>query len=296
MQHEKKMLPVKTMGFPDLPCTDIQAWRAYPEERWVYNKAEVARLQGLSCGMMPMAPTEYPVVLKPVINLYGMGWQAFVLRDKNDFAKHWGHTGMWMPFVHGEHLSIDAVVQNGEIQWWTAFRGFPSSIFGVFSRWEWVHQPEVARTAVGIFERTVLRRFSKSFWGVVCFECIGNTVIEAHLRPGDVGLLYDSDLVAALNACQTVAWELGQGYTPRTNTCSLWPVWWPETVPWLLSLREVADIASSEVDCVAVVDTKQPGAVVGGFVRPTMFVSSEQDTRIRKKIVEAATLKLLKLH
>ena len=71
--------------------------------------------------MMPVEPEHYPVVLKPATNLYGMSWQAHVLRDREDFERHWGHTGMWMPLCRGAHHSLDLVVSGGEVQWWTAF-------------------------------------------------------------------------------------------------------------------------------------------------------------------------------
>ena len=89
---------------PDVPLSDVEAWNAYAEWRWIYHKTEVAAAQGVPCGVMPDEPPSYPVVLKPITNMYGMGWQACVLESRSDYHKHWGHTGMWMPFF-GWHSS-----------------------------------------------------------------------------------------------------------------------------------------------------------------------------------------------
>ena len=106
------MIPVPDheVLLPGVPVSDNDAWKAFPKWRWVYNKAEIATVQDIQCGMMPDEPTSYPVVLKPVTNMYGMGWQAVLLQSKEDYEGNWGHTGIRMPLCTGVHRSVYVLV------------------------------------------------------------------------------------------------------------------------------------------------------------------------------------------
>ena len=54
-----------------IPTTDDIAWEHFRHYRWIYNKLEIAESQGLSCGLVPTIPDQFPVVVKPVFNLMG---------------------------------------------------------------------------------------------------------------------------------------------------------------------------------------------------------------------------------
>ena len=45
----------------------------YPEYNIVYNKLEIAQFQNLNCNPFPCYPDSFPIVSKPIVNLYGMG-------------------------------------------------------------------------------------------------------------------------------------------------------------------------------------------------------------------------------
>ena len=53
---------------------DYQAWDAYPESRWIFNKLELSLKLGYNAG-----PACVPVkeagkyIVRPIYNLYGMG-------------------------------------------------------------------------------------------------------------------------------------------------------------------------------------------------------------------------------
>ena len=62
---------------------DYQAWEAYPQHRWVFNKLEVALKLGYKAGpaCVPLPKTEntlFKAIIRPIYNLYGMGINAKV--------------------------------------------------------------------------------------------------------------------------------------------------------------------------------------------------------------------------
>jgi hypothetical protein len=256
---------------PHAVTDDVTAWHRWPQWRWIYDKTELAHLQGLVHGRMPMVPPRYPVVLKPSTNLYGMGWQAYVLHTHDDYVRHWGHTGMWMPLLSGTHWSLDLVVVDGAVQWWTAWRGTPACRgFGLFQAWNWEHQPAAVHAIVDTVSALLLPRLG-GYSGCFNVEAIGETLIEAHLRPGDVAaFLDDAELWCAMHELgETGRWPLGTTYTPSTRVRVLVPVWWPAHLAW------DADLETLPPGIVAV-DTDVPGASLCGLVRRAVLLCSDE--------------------
>ena len=49
------------------PKNDIISYMKY--YNFIYNKLELFKYQKLNCNPIPIEPNEYPVVIKPIINL-----------------------------------------------------------------------------------------------------------------------------------------------------------------------------------------------------------------------------------
>ena len=71
----------------DIPLNDLDAWLQYPDHNWVYNRLELAKFQGLKCAPMPITPLSYPVIIKPIINLYGMGHKIIKVNNYDEFRE-----------------------------------------------------------------------------------------------------------------------------------------------------------------------------------------------------------------
>ena len=77
---------------------DYQAWIAYPEYRWIFNKLEIALKLGYqagpACVPLPPVPYHFKAVVRPIYNLYGMGVGAkvhtFIPEIDNDFIVNHG--------------------------------------------------------------------------------------------------------------------------------------------------------------------------------------------------------------
>ena len=101
----------------NVPTEDGDAWRWYPEHKWVYNKLAVAESQNLVCAPHGIDPETFPVFSKPIYNMRGMGAGSGVLRTSREykFRQRPGH--FWMQLLQGEHVSTDVAVVNGEVKW-----------------------------------------------------------------------------------------------------------------------------------------------------------------------------------
>lgn len=176
----------------DFPINDMDAWQIYPKHQWAYNRLELALFQGINCGPMPVLPNkeDYPVILKPIMNLYGMGLNCVKLYDQDDLEDNWYHNGFWSEFLEGDHLSWDFIILNGNVQFTVCFKGHPiKSDLGKFDHWEILlgnNDIEVP----SVITKLINERF-QDYTGCLNVETIGDKMIEAHLRMGDCFLIQD---------------------------------------------------------------------------------------------------------
>lgn len=165
----------------DVPINDLDAWTRYPKHRWIYNRMEICEFQKTRYAPMPVEPKEYPVIIKPIVNLYGMGLNVHKLEDENDFYDHWYSNSFWMEYADGEHQSYDLVVSNGKIVFHTCFIGHKDpKIIGKFDYWE-TDERCLPAICVDLVENRLI-----DYTGCLNIEVIGDTIIECHLRMGDV--------------------------------------------------------------------------------------------------------------
>jgi hypothetical protein len=178
-----------------IPTDDPDCWQLYPEHRWVYDKLRVAETQGLEAGPHGVMPGAYPVFSKPMVNLRGMGVGSRVVRNAAEMAYHYQPGHMWMPLLSGDHVSTDCAVVEGRIAWCRHATGVPWSE-GMFSHWT-IHAGQVG--ALGSKLEAWVERHMGGYTGMMNFESVGGTIIEAHLRFADQWCdLYGDGWVEAL--------------------------------------------------------------------------------------------------
>lgn len=79
---------------------DIDAWRAFPESRWMFNKLFVLTSLGVECGPLGTEdPKHFPIWVKPVVNVWGMGIGAKVYFSPEEVSYEPGM--MWMKYLQG---------------------------------------------------------------------------------------------------------------------------------------------------------------------------------------------------
>jgi hypothetical protein len=164
-----------------IPIDDIDCWEWFPEYRYIYDKLHVARSQNVACGTADDVPEHFPVFAKPRVNLKGMGLGSRVIRSSADFAAHMTPDMMWMELFSGPHISTDAAVVRGKVEWLRHAEGIPWHD-GMFQHWI-IHTQDdgpLTRRLVQWIARELPR-----YTGMINIETIGGRIIEAQIRFAD---------------------------------------------------------------------------------------------------------------
>lgn len=160
-----------------IPVDDVTAFQHFKNKNWVYNKIALMHSQHIDAYPHGVIPTSFPVFSKPITNLWGLGLGAKILREWNPDTDYIpGH--FWMPYLSGEHFSVDVVVKDGMVLWTATAEGNTNDVVP-FTHWKIT--PETPPAVLATIEEWVCLHLSKHT-GVVNFEIIGNTIIECHLR------------------------------------------------------------------------------------------------------------------
>ena len=202
-----------------VPTEDGDAYRWYPQQRWVYNKLLIAESQGLECGPHGLEPERFPVFSKPIYNMRGMGAgsQVFASADEYHAGQQPGH--MWMDLLEGEHVSTDVAVLRGTPVWCSHVTGL-SVGDGVFDYWTVLAE---RKPALEEYLFAWIGRLFGGYTGMMNFETIGGRIIEAHLRFADQWPdLYGPGWVESLVALyQRGEWTFRQEDTPAQDGYSV---------------------------------------------------------------------------
>ena len=182
-----KDLEEKYKNINILRKNDIIAFQKFKSYNMVYNKLQIANEQNLRCNICPIIPDEYPVVLRPIYNLFGMGLDSMKIRNEKEFLKNSKNGYFWTQFLTGEHISWDLIIREGLIIYHVSFHGHKKT-FGTFNYWEQIYR-EIPKNV-----RMLVNKYFKNYTGNVNMETIGNKVIEVHLRMGDIDLV-DYDII-----------------------------------------------------------------------------------------------------
>ncbi len=179
-----RMQYFETTACPDdvkIPTEDGDAWRWYPEYKWVYDKLAVAETQNLDCAPHGIDPDSFPVFSKPIYNMRGMGAGSGVLRTLKEY-KHRQRPGhMWMQLLEGDHVSTDVAVVNGEIKWQRHTVGTPLD-GGMFDYWTVL---AASRPEIEDYLAAWVKSHMPTYTGMLNFETIGARIIEVHMRFAD---------------------------------------------------------------------------------------------------------------
>lgn len=218
----------------DIPTTDDFAYTypAFKNYKKFYNKMHICETQDIPHGPIGTEPTQYPLVMKPIINLYGGGVGSFVVHNKEQYDTVNFPGLFWSPYEIGEHYSFDLIVCNGVVVDHYCMRGEKLQ-HGMFDYWELVESSE--QTFKTLYN-WVENNFS-GYTGCLNVEVINDTIIECHLRMGDIDRFGDEELMEAIHVLYNVGkWtydgqrttdfymaalfsQYGQSFSINTNLC-----------------------------------------------------------------------------
>lgn len=174
---------------------DYQAWNAYPQYRWVFNKLEIALKLGYDAGpaCVPIKKVGWYIV-KPIYNLYGMGIGAtrkYLDPTKHsEEMKHHKHIPpgfFWCEYLEGNHYSIDFKRNNRKWSPVSAMMGshITDDNLVTFRKWTCVKVPDIMLS--DWIHDIEVEDLNIEFKGKKPFEIhlrLGNDIIEG-LNVGD---------------------------------------------------------------------------------------------------------------
>lgn len=171
----------------NIPKNDIEAFKLYPQYNFIYNRFFIAQLQGLEAFPFPIQPSKFPIVMKPYINLKGMGLNSLKINNIDEFDKHKYSSHFWTQYLDGDHYSIDLIINHGKIIYYVIFEGIKGKTFGTFEYWEEKHF-KLEDNKILFKNINLLLNKLPNYTGCLNVESIGNYLIEAHLRLGDIDM------------------------------------------------------------------------------------------------------------
>lgn len=168
------------------PRNDIEAWIKYTQYNIIYDRMFLCKIQGIIHAPMPITPKKFPVIVKPIINLLGMGNKAAIIKNIDEFNDYWHCGHFWCEYIAGRHLSWDFVIKKGQIMFTCCFEGSPhSEQFGAFEFWKYIKKAPKPLDAI----KTLICIYLHDYSGFLNVETINNRIIECHLRMGDIDQL-----------------------------------------------------------------------------------------------------------
>jgi len=179
--------------------SDQEAYHEFPLHRWVYDKLGIAKaFSGLKTWDLRTAtPSHFPVIVRPRVNLLGMGHKTFIASDCHDMRRI--RDCFAQEIAMGDHCSSDFIVVNGKVVDSFTFSATKDEQ-GSFTLFSSTRQ-----------HSTIARKFVDTIGlgsGVVNVETIGFCIIEAHLRPSLQFYNIDGGLVKQLpQLVKTGKWE-----------------------------------------------------------------------------------------
>lgn len=164
---------------------DYQAWNAYPDYRWIFNKLEVALRFGYDAG-----PTGVPIteaknyIIRPIYNLYGMGigaqkrWLDPEIHNNEILqCMHIPPGYFWCEYFEGEHFSVDFVREKDIWKPFSKMAGYHRTVDNLVQFDHWVVQkPE--------FELPQWMHEISGF-NYLNIESKNDKIFEIHLRSGN---------------------------------------------------------------------------------------------------------------
>jgi hypothetical protein len=172
--------------------SDIDCYINIPEYNFVYNKLWLSQSLGMLCGPMGVYPVEYPIIFKPIVNLYGLsrGFKKINNEDEYDLEKRDGF--FWQPFFSGKHIVCDLVLDDTKIVFSSFLRSYPGAkgSFKLHHTTEYVLPEKITQW---------ICKYLKHYRGCLNFDIIDGNIVECHLRLNGDFNLYNKDFCLQLH-------------------------------------------------------------------------------------------------
>ncbi|VVU94654.1 hypothetical protein CPAV1605_379 [seawater metagenome] len=202
----------------DIIINDVDAWEKYPVYRKIYNKLDLALEQNIAAGPIGIIPQNFPIVIKPIINLFGMSRGFKKINNITEYEENIKDGYFWMTYFPGKQYNFDFVILNGNIKTICAIYSKDNKD-GSFNYHQFLQNYKISNKI-----KNWIKKNMKNYTGCLNMEVIDNNIIEAHLRLNGDFYGYDIDFVKELDKLFTKKeWTLSKSSYPL-NPKILFPI------------------------------------------------------------------------
>ena len=201
--YENINYKINKLNLKNIITNDISAWQTFKNYHHIYNKIWIAESQNIDCGPMGVYPKKYPIIFKPIINLFGMSRSFKIINNKEEYDNNLMDGLFWEEYLTGNHYCIDIILLDGEIKFYSCLKSFPLTE-GTFTYHESMPEYLLPKNIVEWIKNNF-----KKYSGCLNIETINNKIIEAHLRLNGDYYLYNDDFTKELHKLfNNNRWEL----------------------------------------------------------------------------------------
>jgi len=172
---------------------DFTAWEKFKDYRKFYNKLDLALLQNIKAGPMGTYPDKYPIIFKPIINLFGMSRGFKIIKSEKEYNKNIKDGLFWMNYYDGKQINLDLIILDGKIKTYSAMYS-KSNNDGTFDYHEYLTDYKLKNN----IKKFVKNNFD-NYTGCLNFEIIDDNIIEMHLRLNGDFYAFDETFVHNLD-------------------------------------------------------------------------------------------------
>ena len=180
---------------------DIDAYVKYKKYRHIYNKLWLAESQDLPSAPIGIYPNNYPIIIKPIINLFGMSRGITIINNEEEYSNFNKDGFFWEKYLTGNHYTLDIILKNGNIIFVGGFKSFKDKN-GSFK----YHESVEVNFKLPLEIKYWINKYLNKYTGCLNLEIIQdkynnnyNYIIEAHLRLNGDFQLYDENFVLKLS-------------------------------------------------------------------------------------------------
>ena len=179
------------LNITNIITNDIDAWDLNKFNRKIYNKLWLTELQGIDCGPIGTKPTNYPIIIKPIINLYGMSKGFMKINSEEDYYNNQKDGHFWMPYFKGKNYTIDIIFDKGKIVGYYALESKPS-FNGTFEYHVYRPKFKLLQNIINLLELEFNTYIPMN-------KLINDKIIEGHLRLNGDFYIFDDKFVKNLS-------------------------------------------------------------------------------------------------
>lgn len=172
----------------DYPINDISAWIKFNEHNFIYNKLRLSDIQNINCAPIPCIPEKFPIIVKPIINLYGMSKGTLIINNLEEYFECLSKDNVtgyfWQSFLEGKQNNIDIIMKDGKIVKYYPLESKPGPE-GTFKYHSYSKDFILSTKIIKLIEDIL-----DDYTGFLNIEVIDDKIIECHLRLNGDSFIY----------------------------------------------------------------------------------------------------------